>query len=174
MAPRTQRTNPQTREWTPENDCCNRLKQEQAHSRGCINNPVNVKPDPKAGPDKGGSQRPPMRERHEWVKFTSRSRTYVEGALLEDSGQEITLSPAAAYRQRLNKNLTLVEGVIPTLPDGAPERPDKNAPLAERQKFQEYETAFIDSLEDGDPKVGGVPGPKETLTNAAGKQLAAK
>lgn len=93
-----------------------------------------------------------------WCKFRSKGRNYVEGALLEDADQEISLSPAASYRQRKNKNLELVDGQIPELPEDAPKRPHKNDSVDDKRAFLEYENSFIDSLEDGDPRVGAAPG----------------
>lgn len=158
MARKTPVANPQTRQWTPENDCCNRSSDEQNHSRGCMNNPVNAKPEPKAAPDKQPHKLVEKKPRAGWCKFKSKGRSYVEGAMLEDADQEISLSPAGSYRQRNNKNLELVEGEIPVLPEDAPARPNKNDSVTVRREFTEYETSFIDALEDGDPRVGAAPG----------------
>ena len=69
---------------------------------------------------------------HRWIESTVKSRCYVEGIYLE-AGQSLTLSPSAAYRQRLNKNLEMtVEW--PTLT-----------------------TNQIKDLAEGDPKVGAAP-----------------
>jgi hypothetical protein len=73
--------------------------------------------------------------KHKPVKFTAVSRCYIEGAQLED-GQTIVLTSAGAYRQRMNGNLRVEEGVkMPTN-------------LTEEQ---------IKDLVEGDPRVGGVP-----------------
>lgn len=71
---------------------------------------------------------------HNWVKFNTEARCYIEGVYLE-SGQDVTLSPAAAYRQRKNKNIRPnIEVVWPI--------------LTEQQ---------VTDLADGDPRVGVAP-----------------
>lgn len=66
-----------------------------------------------------------------WCAFTATTRCYIEGAQLE-GGQEITMSPAASYKERNNAHLTLVAGEIPN--ELTPEQ--------------------VAELETGDPKVG--------------------
>ena len=73
--------------------------------------------------------------KHKPVKFTAVSRCYIEGAQLED-GQTIVLTSAGAYRQRMNGNLQVEEGV--TIPTN----------LSAEQ---------IKDLVEGDPRVGSVP-----------------
>ena len=73
---------------------------------------------------------------HRWLDFSTESRCYVEGIYLE-AGQTITLSPAAAYRQRTNRNLRATTEV--TWPEMSKEQ--------------------VKSLAEGDPKVG--PAPKD-------------
>lgn len=97
-----------------------------------------------------------------WCNFKAKGRCYVEGALLEDADQTIALSPAGSYRQRNNKNLELVDGEIPAMAEDAPERPHKNDEGSVKRAFVGYENSFVDSLEDGDPRVGAAPG-KTTL-----------
>ncbi len=154
------KTSPQTRAWTPENDCCNRAAAEQNHAPGCINNPLRKPPETsaKAAPDK--SRYAPIEKKAKIgaCKFIAKGRCYVEGVLLEDADQTITLSPAASYRQRSNRNLELVEGEIPTLPEDGPDRPGKDAPLHEKKQYAIYESSFVDSLDDSDPLVGAAPG----------------
>lgn len=71
---------------------------------------------------------------HRWIGFTAEARCYIEGVYLE-AGQTVTFSPAAAYRQRKNKNIRpTVEFTWPT--------------LTENQ---------VKDLQDGDPKVGQAP-----------------
>lgn len=85
---------------------------------------------------KGGITDNEYREKvqHRWIEFGTEARCYVEGIYLE-AGQPVTLSPAAAYRQRKNKNLKpTMEMVWPT--------------LTERQ---------LKDLAEGDPKVGAAP-----------------
>lgn len=103
--------------------------------------PVMRKPEPK--PERSE----PKKAKPGWCKFQSRARCYVEGVLLEDAEQEITLSPAGSYRQRNSKVLYLLEGEVPVfeLPDGM-EKGSEDAKLAE--------ATFVDDLDDGDPKVG--------------------
>lgn len=126
--------------------------------------PVMQPPKPKQTPAQA------RRARVGWCKFVAKGRCYVEGALLEASEQEITLSPAASYRSRNNRNLDLVDGQIPEMPEDAPKipefppaRPGRKATKEEREAYAAYETAvayekdFIDGLEDGDPKVGEAP-----------------
>lgn len=71
---------------------------------------------------------------HRWIDFTTETRCYVEGAYLE-AGQPVTLSPAAAYRQRTNKNL----------------RPTKE------MTWPTLTTNQVKDLAEGDPKVGVAP-----------------
>ena len=66
-----------------------------------------------------------------WCMFTTTTRCYVEGAQLE-GGQEITLSPAASYKERHNDHLVLRVGEI-------------HDTLTPEQ---------IKKLETGDPRVG--------------------
>lgn len=155
------KTSPQTRSWTPENDCCNRSAAEQNHAPGCVNNPLRKAPETsvKAAPDKGKYAVIEKKAKEGACQFTAKGRCYVEGVLLEDAGQTITLSPAASYRQRNNRNLELVSGVIPVLPEDGPQKPGKDAPFSERQEFVAYETSFIENhLDDSDPLVGAAPG----------------
>ncbi len=84
-----------------------------------------------------------------WCKFKTKGRCFVEGTLLEDAEQEITLSPAAAYRQRNNKNLILVEGEI-QMREKVEGESKEDAMIATDE--------FLEDLEDGDPKVGPAPG----------------
>lgn len=71
---------------------------------------------------------------HRWVEFKAEARCYVEGVSLE-AGQEMTLSPAAAYRQRFNAHI----------------KPTKEITWPELSEHQ------ITDLADGDPKVGAAP-----------------
>jgi hypothetical protein len=66
-----------------------------------------------------------------WCMFTATTRCYVEGAQLE-GGQEITLSPAASYKERHNDHLTLRIGEI----------------------HDTLTTEQVKKLETGDPRVG--------------------
>lgn len=94
-----------------------------------------------------------------WCKFRAKGSCTIEDALLETSEQEITLSPAGSYRARNNRNLELIEGTIPEMPEDAPKRPGKEGTREDREAFAEYERAFIESLNDGDPIVGPAPQP---------------
>ena len=71
---------------------------------------------------------------HRWLDFTAEARCYIEGVYLE-AGQNVTFSPAAAYRQRKNKNIR-------------PSVEVKWPALTEQQ---------VADLADGDPKVGAAP-----------------
>jgi hypothetical protein len=71
---------------------------------------------------------------HTWIEFTVEARCYVEGIYLE-AGQPLTLSPAASYRQRNNKNL----------------HPTKEMTWPTLSKTQ------LKDLAEGDPKVGAAP-----------------
>ena len=73
--------------------------------------------------------------KHKWVDFVTERRCYVEGAYLE-AGQTITLSPAAAWRQRGNKCLLITDETIIPLT------------LTDEQ---------VKDLTDGDPRVGAAP-----------------
>ena len=71
---------------------------------------------------------------HRWIEFTTETRCYVEGIYLE-AGQTVTFAPAAAYRQRKNKNIKpVVELTWPT--------------------FTEHQ---LKDLSEGDPRVGAAP-----------------
>lgn len=88
-------------------------------------------------------------QRSGWCKFQSKGRCFVAGTLLEDGGQEITLSPADSYKERRNKNLVLIEGEIPSREEVAGETKE-DARIAEAE--------FLEDLEAGDPRVGPAPG----------------
>jgi hypothetical protein len=84
--------------------------------------------------------------KHRWVKFVAELRCYVEGVQLE-AGQDITLSPSAAFKQRLNKCIRLdCDVVFPT----------------------SLTTEQLRDLDDGDPRIGSTP--KDfTLVSQGGK-----
>lgn len=107
--------------------------------------PVMRKPEPKVEAAATKKAKPG------WCKFQSRARSYVEGVLLEDAEQEITLSPAGSYRQRNSKVLYLVEGDVPVFDTEINKE-------AQPKEWREAEALFIDDLDDGDPKVGAAPG----------------
>ena len=129
---------------------------------------------PEVGPSMRQSepQRPRSRQnRPGWCKFKAKGRCYIEGALLEEADQEITLSPLAAFKSQENVNLELIDGTIPTLPEDIPEnpgplgaRPSRKATKEVQETFRDHEDKsrryteamadFLDSLEDGDPRVG--------------------
>lgn len=90
------------------------------------------------------------REKQGFCKFVARSRCFVEGTMLEGPEQTITLSPAAAYRQRRNKNLQLIEGAIPKPPE------DIEEPKKKDQPSPEY-LDWLEDLEEGDITVGPAP-----------------
>lgn len=84
-----------------------------------------------------------------WCKFQSKGRAYIEGAFLEDAEQEISLSPAASFRQRNNRNIVLLEGEVPVRESVTGET---------KEQAREADEIFLEDLEDGDPRVGPAPG----------------
>ncbi len=111
--------------------------------------------EPETGSVKSNPDRSPRvpREakprRSGWCKFKSKGRAFIEGTLIEDAEQEITLSPRGSYRQRSNKNLILVEGEVP-MRERVEGETKEDAVIAESE--------FLEDLEDGDPRVGPAPG----------------